>query len=738
MQTAFMKIANILWLSLIALIILSGVLVGTGRLVSPYLKDFKSDIEAEVSQMVGSQISIGGMNAVWQGFGPVLRLRDVRVSQPGQQTEPLKLERVDLNISLKQIIQSGKVLPWNIVLHGIQLHLIREDNGDFNVVGFSSGEQAETDTEIYSLMPLLELPRLELRDTSIRWTDKTNKTTSTEFSDINLLFRSDGDRRQFDLSFNLPGALTQTLKVAVDITATRETIAQLSGELYIKTRNFNVTGWLKSLMPEPFELLQGRTDSDIWIKVENGDLVSINGKTDWQDVNVRRQDQDKDLLMERIGTVFELVKNLDSWQLDLMDFHLQSQDLIWPTTRLSYRHTQQENTYFAVDHIETRLWQPLADIFLPDDITSVPALGLEGSIDNLYAIWNHDLTAWYAQGKLSGLHTLPKTPSDAGDKPALPGVENLDAEFQFSESQGQLTIDSSDTTYVHPGLFRDPLKLDILEGQLKWQKTADNLWQIKTDKLTAISPHISTETRLLIEIPEEGKTQLDIQTDFHDGDASHASLYYPAGIMGKKLVEWLDRSIISGTVTSGSFILKGPLEDFAYSKTHNGHFEVLFNVEDTVLDYFSEWPRLEETDAQVRFHNNSLTIDVANARLLDSEVTEAVAHIQTLDPISPIRIRGTVLGPASDNLRILSETPLRKDFSRIASALSLSGDSKVKLDFKIPLGRLGKYELDGQVHFQSNNLQLNDWDLELKNIAGQLSFDLEGFKAQGLSASMMN
>ena len=93
---------------------------------------------------------------------------------------------------------------------------------------------------------------------------------------------------------------------------------------------------------------------------------------------------------------------------------------------------------------------------------------------------------------------------------------------------------------------------------------------------------------------------LDLQTHFGDADAAKAGPLIPAGILKPHLVEWLDRSIVSGQVPSGAVIFRGRLEDFPFPG-HEGRLEVLFDVRDGVLDYLPGWPRLSGAAGQVRF-----------------------------------------------------------------------------------------------------------------------------------------
>lgn len=730
MQKALKKIANILWLSLIVVIILTGILVSIGRLASPYLKDFKQDIEAQVSQLTGSNVKIGKLNARWQGFGPTLVLGDIEITTASDKQKPLKLGRIDLDLSIKSFISKGTVLPWNVVLHGIKLQLIRNTDGKINIAGFTQDTDSQSNDN-FAAQPLLQMPRIELRDTTVEWIDHTAKTPSAEFQDVSLLVKNDDDRHQLNLSFHLPGNKPQSLQLAADIEASPHNLAAWSGEVFIKLRNFNTTRWIKSLVPAPFKLVGGFTDSDIWISHDSGASSSISGNTSWQNIKLWNTEQQKSLPLDSISTAFSLNRTKQNWKLDLENFQLQSGQITWPATRLSYHRSNQADTYLVVDHIETGLWQPIAQLILRETELAFPDMTFNGSISNLAAIWNHHLGSWYAEGQLDGFSAQVK------NNEKIPAIKNLTADFRSSDKTGSLILNSENTEYIDNNLFRNSINFTSLKGQLSWSRSAEDNLTIESEYLSADTPHLSTSSRLKIEIPKQGKTQLDIQTDFEDGDASFASLYYPVGIMGTPLVNWLDRSIISGRVTSGSFILKGPTEDFAYSKTSNGHFEVLFNIEDTVLDYFPEWPRLEEIDAQVRFHNNSLAINLFSGKILDSEVTEATATIAALKPISPIVIKGTTYGPASDNLRILNESPLKKDFSAIASSIALTGETKVDLNFQVPLGKKGSYKLDGNVFFQNNSLRLTDWDLPLDNIQGQLNFGLDGLNSKGLKTTLM-
>ena len=99
-----------------------------------------------------------------------------------------------------------------------------------------------------------------------------------------------------------------------------------------------------------------------------------------------------------------------------------------------------------------------------------------------------------------------------------------------------------------PRLFRDPLFLQRLQGPLTWQRRASGGWRIDTPDLQAGNSDIQTRTRLHMEFPHasEEPVFMDLQTDFKDGDAGTTARYLPVGIMRPAVIDWLDRSIVSG------------------------------------------------------------------------------------------------------------------------------------------------------------------------------------------------
>ena len=732
MRTRLSKLFKFSWVGLLVIIIISGVMVSFGRLASPYLAEFKSDIENEISSLISSSVSIGKINTKWAGFGPKLELHNIVIQQGDDEASTLFLRQVDVDLAIKSFFKGGHFLPWNITLHGLSLRLTMDKDGKIQVVGMST--EPDTQGGDYSLAPLFDLRRIELADTQIFWIDETGRTPSTHFEHLHLLMRNDDDRHQLDLTFSIADEKNQNIKIAADIRADIDSLEKLDGEFYVLADNVKPINWLKAVIPANLVFHEATSTAEVWISADKGQIKSIQGQAEISNMSVQHVDSPTPMKLEKVRSEFNWRQNDGQLLFELNDFELTTADKSWPESRLYYRR-KDEQAYLNLDHFNTDFWPDVLPFLPADKAETLRQVDVGGMAHNVKANWTKDFSNWHASLELENFSVTPalEHPPAIGDI-QLPGIENLSGTLLASHLGGKLKIDSESAKFSQPGLFREPIPITEMSGELSWFPLDNDTWVISSEHLLANTPYIDTESRLLITLPKKGSIEVDLQTDFKNGDGSHASLYYPVGIMNANLVQWLDRSITSGNVTSGSFVLKGPIDDFAFSKTHNGRFEILFDVEDLILDYRQEWPRIEEGNARVRFLNNALFIKLFSGKILDTDISGATASIPSLHPIYPIHIQGETRGPASDNLRILSETTLKEKFATLADALSVKGNNRVNLDFKIPLGKTGDYELDGRVKFNDNRLSLNDWNLQFNKVNGELLFDLNGLSSHNLTA----
>jgi uncharacterized protein YhdP len=287
-------------------------------------------------------------------------------------------------------------------------------------------------------------------------------------------------------------------------------------------------------------------------------------------------------------------------------------------------------------------------------------------------------------------------------------------------------------------LFRQPILLQHLAGELRWQKRANGDWLLASDNLIATSEDINTTTSFRYMLPPQGKGYLDIVTDFDKGRVEHASRYYPAFRMKPVVVAWLDRSLVGGYIPSGRFRIQGPLASFPFEDSDDGFFEVIFNVNNAEIDYKEGWPPLKNTDALVRFHGNRLTVGATKGKIYDNRIGHVTMEMQ-LNPPSPLHVRGDISGSLDGPVRLLTESPLKEKFAPLMEALEFSGDGDLSIDMQVPISKKLKHggSFIGDLELRNAKVTAKRVALELQDVNGVLHITDTGASAQQLQATLL-
>jgi len=730
-----------LWLLLISIIVLGALFISMGRLMAPMISSYKGEVEHWASAYLEQPVSIRKLSARWHGMQPELVLQGVSLlpSESGQQ--PLVLSELRIKLGLLDSLGSLAIKPRRITLSGVQLLVKRRSDGTLLVSGLEA-----IDTERGSSGTLFKIPsRITLENADIYWENQLIGAAPVRLPRVDADLINAGDRHQLNASLQLPGASGSRLELKADIRGKPHRPDDWSAEFHLKGEQLAVSQLLKLRIPEHYSLPSGAFDTEIWGSWENGQFAEIEGSISLKQLVLNQFDEQGESLRRRLeiselGADFQWRYPPDGWALDIQEIQFDHRGLDWRGASFSmatrFDHQGRPHLRSGADFIRVQDLIAILRMFpLPDPAMeqALDQIQPESELHNLRFLYSETENGfrWSARGEVDDLSIQPWK--------QIPGIDNLQARFWVDQDRGTLQLNGRETTLAFPRLFRDPLQLQRLKGLLSWSRLDQGGWQIDTNEILAITRDIHSRTRLRMDFPSDPDASIfmDLQTDFENGDAVNAHYYYPVGIMPDPVVKWLDRSIVSGRVVSGSCVVRGPLRDFPFHRTHSGRFEVLFDTEDMVVDYWPGWPRLTEVSAEVRFLNNSFDTWLGQGTLFDSQVIKAHGRIRDLAKSAPFELRGEVEGPLQDNLRLLRESPLAANFSSISQGVRGEGNSRTILDFAVPLKRIDPFRLNGKLSFNGSSLHLEEWQLPLKNIQGDLQFDQDSVTATNIQASTL-
>jgi len=504
-----------------------------------------------------------------------------------------------------------------------------------------------------------------------------------------------------------------------------------SGTFWARGQGLKTEQLLQAYLPKDYLLSDLQLNFQAWSYWKRGQHLTTRLQLDLEEVSLYTPDKQILVLDDLKGDLL-YEKHDQGWELQLKDFRLTANDYPWRDTGMAVL-AQQGKLLLGISQIDMEGAVRLLPLLprgnpVRNRLEAISPKGLLSAIRISMDLEKPEILP-VIRTRFDHLSFLPWD--------ELPGVTNFSGMLMAQKNMAHLTLDTRDAQVLFKTLFRQPLPLNRLEGDLIWQAQDDDNWSLYSDHLLADSPDLQTVSRLRVNKTPDGPPVMDVQTDFRNGKGEHAGLYYPAGIMSDKLVGWLDNAIVSGKVPRGSFLYHGPLAKghFPFHKTHDGHFEVLFDVEDLKLAYQPDWPPLTGVSANVRFHNNDLSIQADRARIYNTQVRRASASIASLKPLKPLVVKGRTKGPLKDFLRLLRETPLKTSLAQRVAGLAVNGRADTSIQLNIPLPPREKTPPTFRlaVDFGKDaSLTLLEQKLKLDNLRGKLLVSEQGLVAEDI------
>ena len=312
----------------------------------------------------------------------------------------------------------------------------------------------------------------------------------------------------------------------------------------------------------------------------------------------------------------------------------------------------------------------------------------------------------------------------------LPGLRNLTGQIDFTPTQGRIELDSRAVQVDTAGLLRAPITLDTLRGTVAWRREADHL-RLDSAGLELANSDLYGRFWGQVRIPDAGEPWLEIHSRYRDVKVSQARRYLPVAVIPPEGVAWLDQALVSGRVTSGEMIFRGPPAAFPFDR-NQGLFETRFQVENAVLDYQPGWPRLERLKTEVWFRNRGLQVEASAGRLLDGVLEQASARIDDLSEVV-VQVQGRAKGPAASLWRALKDSPLGRELDDDLPDLQASGVSTLDLELSVPTD-VRPTQARGRISLLDNGVTLPAWNMALERLRGEVEFSESSLDARNVQA----
>ncbi len=307
----------------LALVVVIGLLHLTLRYwLLPNIENYRDSIASAITQAAGQRVTIGSINASWNGLYPQLILRKVQVHD--KENKPaLILNRLETIPSWDSFL-SGELRFHKIKIDNPDLTVYRDLKGILHVAGIAFVRDPVTSHSSF-LNWLLSQKQVDVVNANISWKDEKRGTPLLELESVSLYLENYNiNRHRFSLHAIPPSKIASPIDIRGDFVGKQLNIPeQWDGNLLIKLDYADIAVW-QSWFPviKNTEINRGVGAIRIWLSFDNRGVKHLTSDVLLKNVKTRFAHElpELDLLFLRgrigwkrinneIGKGFELYAN---------------------------------------------------------------------------------------------------------------------------------------------------------------------------------------------------------------------------------------------------------------------------------------------------------------------------------------------------------------------------------------------------------------------------------------------
>ena len=695
--------------------------------MTPWLNTHKTEVELQLSSLLGEKVTIHHMETSWYWFQPILKLNHVLVSE--NDTPLLQLNQLLVGVNLWQSLFHWQIQPGLMLIDDVQLTLRQTETG-WQIDGLRQGDQLSsmTPTSYWPLLRWLMLQeKIKIKHVSGEIYLKDGTLIPIDSLMIKAAHRRGRYRINGKVRLGHAASLTE-FNVKGDMTYTANRMETVDGELFLSAEHVDVDAWKVLLTHFPYQLIHGQVDTKVWVKLESGRVEQVQSTLKLHELEwIKTQDNSH-------GTLEYMDANLAwhptdlGWVLSADHVFLSLHEKSWPENALMLEYQSENQSYrlfIEKLHLDTKLLTVLDIAALYPLIT----LKVNGDL--------RDTQVGFLDGKFNFLLSRFSKLSWQS-KEGVPAVQNLSGALYWEPTEGRLELDGENTRVQIAR--QTPLEFQTVNVSLDWKQRNDT-WRFSLDRLILSHPNLLFSARGLWDgYSQQSLGNVQATAEFSSKEAQMWLSYLPEAYLKPKLAAWLKNDIKRIGEANGRILLNGPLSDFPFD-TSPGNFSVATSLEKVDLIFHEDWPKVTEIDAYLTVDKRVLNADITKANLATNvPVKKLNIHVSELGlGQETLLIHGDVDALANHMLQYLLQSPLQKKLRKLA-VLSVEDKLDLDLALAIPLYDNNTISVHGSLLFDSNDLTVNLAlvPIALKRVLGTLFFDEHGVSQSLLQASVLD
>ncbi|MGQ7274346.1 YhdP family protein [Marinobacter sp. V034] len=728
-------VANTVWLLVMVILVVLALYVGIGRQLLGSVDDYRSDVEALLSERLGQPVTIGSLEGQWQILDPVLRLRDLEVHDPVQ-NERVVARVGDVHVRLDSLISllRGRLVFGDLTASSLDIAIEQLPSGAISIDGIPLARASLLDGESSSGGPrqwinllgdILSDPSIRLNQVRLGLNVPGQEPQTFFIPQVNLHYIG-GTFSAYGRAMQ-PGATTQLARFYLE--GAHFFRGDFDGRLYVSVDSGRLfDSLIQRYNWREMAIMGFDVGGEAWLHFSEGELEAVNAKVLIPHLQVRAQNQTQAPLESVSARVGWRRQEGERWQLDI-------EDLTWRWTGrhvapLDLQVIRNDDWMVKVEALPLGVLSDMAAAMAPVDAVR-QALGNYRPAGTLADV-TLDSDSEFGQYHLSG--TLSDVSVAAYD--GAPAASGVNGTLTLDQSGGQVSVDTRNMTLDFPELYLDGWTLDTVRTQVNWQMDGQQTRVWADDIAMTYQEKTSLEGAFELELNQQGDDTLSLRVGTRNGTAGMVADFIPAKEVNREFYNWISTAISQANVEDGVFYGHGQVNEGSPPGSFTTSMRFSFN--DTRLKYDEAWPEVEGAAGVVVVHNGLAHIRLDKADVGTLPLSDAEVFVDgDADPVS-LKIKAAADFNEEGLQYWLAHSPLGESAGSAMQKLAIAGQFHLDLDLGLTLGDNVDTDLDLSVGVRDGRVAYGDSILAWTGIEGKVDYtSATGFGAEPVKARFL-
>ncbi len=723
----------LLWLTGVVALATTSLVLALQFWILPNINHWRADIAASISASSGERVTLGRIDAGWQGWHPSLRIQSLQIAD-AQQHPLLYLTDIEGEMSWSTLL-FGELRLARLTLSNQAFSLRRDRNGTIWLAGLALNQPNGNHTFVQWL---LHQRLIQLNHASLSWQDDQRPAPTLFIHEVNFSLTNFERWHNFHLSATPPTLIAHPIDIQGSLTGRSPADpASWSGKISLRLRRADLAQW-QPWVTLPLGIRRGFGDVDASLQFARNQIIEASARGILQQLSLQAAPDlpRLDLIDLSGGVDWKRLGSAQSLQLDHIS--LRTADLVYLAPLDFYLRIAPATAHQA----------PQGELRADNaDLATLNRLGHYLPLDTGQRNWlaQHAPSGWVQSLRADWSGALPRPQkfhlharfrtlgiASAGGQP---GVSGLSGQIDGDETSGSLTLASQQTNVDLPDILFEPhVALDTLTGQLRWKKLSSG-YQLQLSQINLANADF--DGNLFGEytwLP--GKRGLiNLSGGLLRGRGIAVCHYLPLAVK-QPAYDWVCTNLLGGDAKDVQFHVEGDLDHYPFHNDGQGLLEVRIPVNNASIRPNPDFPAIDHIRGIVEFAGTKMLIHSDSARLYNAQIRNASAEIPDLfgGLSERLLVSGQANGTASDFIRFTNESPIGSTvLDHLTDGASGSGKLQLALHLQLPFHDMNHPTVSGRLEFNRNDFILANGLPPMRAVQGKLDFTQTGISANNIS-----